>query len=54
MPKKDLTRDEAYAALASVAPTVNVALDHDNYIGLQTVVSESPTARTLDIYYMSS
>ncbi len=34
MPKKDLTPNEAYAALASVAPTVNVALDRDDYIGL--------------------
>jgi len=37
MPKKDLTPNEAYAALASVAPTVNVALDRDDYIGLLPV-----------------
>jgi hypothetical protein len=38
MPKKDLTPNEAYAALASVAPTVNVALERDDYIGLLPVV----------------
>lgn len=37
MPKKDLTPNEAYAALASVAPTVNVALGRDDYIGLLPV-----------------
>ncbi|MCI4675799.1 Mu transposase C-terminal domain-containing protein [Candidatus Mycolicibacterium alkanivorans] len=37
MPKKDLTPNEAFAALASVAPTVNVALDRDDYIGLLPV-----------------
>uniref|UniRef100_UPI003F58B171 Mu transposase C-terminal domain-containing protein n=1 Tax=Mycolicibacterium obuense TaxID=1807 RepID=UPI003F58B171 len=37
MPKRDLTPNEAYAALVSVAPTVNVALDRDDYIGLLPV-----------------
>ena len=37
MPKKDLTPNEAYAALASVAPTASVALDRDDYIGLLPV-----------------
>ncbi|WP_204807177.1 Mu transposase C-terminal domain-containing protein [Mycobacterium riyadhense] len=37
MPKKDLTPNEAYAALASVAPTINMALDRDDYIGLLPV-----------------
>jgi len=37
MPKKDLSPNEAFAALASVAPTVNVALDRDDYIGLLPV-----------------
>ncbi|SLH82327.1 integrase family protein [Mycobacteroides abscessus subsp. massiliense] len=41
MPKKDLTPNEAYAALASVAPTVNVALDRDDYIGLLPVTYRS-------------
>lgn len=45
MPKKDLTPNEAYAALASVAPTVNVALDRDDYIGLLPV-----TYRTIQGY----
>jgi hypothetical protein len=34
MPKKDLTPNEAYAALAGVAPTLHMALDRDDYIGL--------------------
>lgn len=41
MPKKDLTPNEAYAALASVAPTINVALDRDDYIGLLPVTYRS-------------
>jgi hypothetical protein len=41
MPKKDLSPNEAYAALASVAPTVNVALDRDDYIGLLPVTHRS-------------
>ena len=41
MPKKDLSPNEAYAALASVAPTVNVALDRDDYIGLLPVTYRS-------------
>ena len=41
MPKKDLTPNETYAALASVAPTVNVALDRDDYIGLLPVTYRS-------------
>lgn len=41
MPKKDLTPNEAYAALASVAPTVNVALDRRDYIGLLPVTYRS-------------
>jgi hypothetical protein len=45
MPKKDLTPNEAYAALASVAPTINVALDRDDYIGLLPV-----TYRTIQGY----
>ncbi|MGH3633298.1 MAG: Mu transposase C-terminal domain-containing protein [Mycobacterium sp.] len=34
MPKKDLTPNEAYAALAGVAPAAHVALGRDDYIGL--------------------
>ncbi|WP_457070835.1 Mu transposase C-terminal domain-containing protein [Mycobacteroides abscessus] len=34
MPKKDLTPNEAYAALASVAPTPLVSLTRDDYIAL--------------------
>ncbi|MGH7920423.1 MAG: Mu transposase C-terminal domain-containing protein [Candidatus Dormibacteraceae bacterium] len=45
MPKKDLTPNEAYAALASVAPTINVALDRDDYVGLLPV-----TYRTIQGY----
>lgn len=45
MPKKDLSPNEAYAALAAVAPTVNVALDRDDYIGLLPV-----TYRTIQGY----
>jgi putative transposase len=45
MPKKDLTPNEAYAALASVAPTINMALDRDDYIGLLPV-----TYRTIQGY----
>jgi putative transposase len=41
MPKKDLSPNEMYAALASVAPTVNVALDRDDYIGLLPVTYRS-------------
>ncbi len=41
MPKKDLSPNEAYAALATVAPTVNVALDRDDYIGLLPVTYRS-------------
>lgn len=41
MPKKDLSPNEAYAALASVAPTLNVALDRDDYIGLLPVTYRS-------------
>ncbi|MCZ0728367.1 Mu transposase C-terminal domain-containing protein [Mycolicibacterium iranicum] len=41
MPKKDLTPNEAYAALASVAPTASVALDRDDYIGLLPVTYRS-------------
>jgi putative transposase len=41
MPKKDLSPNEAYAALATVAPTVNVALDRDDYIGLLPVTHRS-------------
>ena len=41
MPKKHLTPNETYAALASVAPTVNVALDRDDYIGLLPVTYRS-------------
>ena len=41
MPKKDLSPNETYAALASVAPTVNVALDRDDYIGLLPVTYRS-------------
>jgi putative transposase len=37
MPKKDLTPNEAYAALAGVAPTTHVALGRDDYIGLLPV-----------------
>ncbi|KUI42946.1 integrase [Mycobacterium sp. GA-1199] len=45
MPKKDLTPNEAYAALASVAPTINMTLDRDDYIGLLPV-----TYRTIQGY----
>lgn len=45
MPKKDLTPNEAYAALASVAPTINMALDREDYIGLLPV-----TYRTIQGY----
>jgi putative transposase len=45
MPKKDLTPNEVYAALSSVAPTVNIALDRDDYIGLLPV-----TYRTIQGY----
>lgn len=45
MPKQDLTPNEAYAALASVAPTINMALDRDDYIGLLPV-----TYRTIQGY----
>jgi len=41
MPKKDLTPNEAYAALAGVAPTTHVALGRDDYIGLLPVVWRS-------------
>ncbi|RIR87692.1 Mu transposase C-terminal domain-containing protein [Mycobacteroides abscessus] len=34
MPKKDLTPNEAYAALAAVAPTPQIALTRDDYIAL--------------------
>lgn len=34
MPKKDLTPNEAYAALAAIAPTTLVALTRDDYIAL--------------------
>jgi putative transposase len=34
MPKKDLTPNEAYVTLAGVAPTINMALGRDDYIGL--------------------
>ncbi|WP_078322431.1 Mu transposase C-terminal domain-containing protein [Mycobacteroides chelonae] len=34
MPKKDLTPNEAYAALAAIAPTPLVALTRDDYIAL--------------------
>ncbi|WP_423181312.1 Mu transposase C-terminal domain-containing protein [Arthrobacter sp. NyZ413] len=37
MPKKDLTPNEAFAALASVAPQVPVALTRDDYIALLPV-----------------
>lgn len=41
MPKKDLTPNEAYAALASVAPTTAVTLDRNDYIGLLPVAYRS-------------
>jgi putative transposase len=41
MPKKDLTPNEAYAALAGVAPTTHVALGRDDYIGLLPVAWRS-------------
>lgn len=41
MPKKDLTPNEAYAALAGVAPTMHVALGRDDYIGLLPVAWRS-------------
>jgi putative transposase len=37
MPRKDLTPNEAYAALSGIAPGVNVALTTDDYIGLLPV-----------------
>lgn len=37
MPKKDLTPNEAFAALASVAPQIPVTLDRDDYIALLPV-----------------
>src|SRR3954454_22001556 len=37
MPRKDLTPNEAYAALSEIAPGVNVALTTDDYIGLLPV-----------------
>lgn len=37
MPKKELTPNEAFAALAGVAPQVNVALGRDDYINLLPV-----------------
>lgn len=37
MPKKDLTPNEAYAALAAIAPTPLVALTRDDYIALLPV-----------------
>lgn len=37
MPKKDLTPNEAFAALASVAPQIPVALTRDDYIALLPV-----------------
>lgn len=37
MPRKDLTPNEAYAALSGIAPEVNVALTTDDYIGLLPV-----------------
>jgi hypothetical protein len=39
--KKDLTPNEAYAALAGVAPTTHVALGRDDYIGLLPVAWRS-------------
>jgi putative transposase len=41
MPRKDLTPNEAYAALAGVAPGVSVALTTDDYIGLLPVAWRS-------------
>ncbi|MDV3245715.1 Mu transposase C-terminal domain-containing protein [Mycobacterium avium subsp. hominissuis] len=41
MPKKDLTPNEAYAALAGVAPTTHVVLGRDDYIGLLPVAWRS-------------
>ncbi len=41
MPKKDLSPNEAYAALASVAPQMNVALTRDDYIALLPVAYRS-------------
>lgn len=37
MPKKDLTPNEAFAALAGVAPQIPVTLDRDDYIALLPV-----------------
>lgn len=37
MPKKDLTSNEAFAALAGVAPQIPVTLDRDDYIALLPV-----------------
>jgi putative transposase len=37
MPRKDLTPNEAYAALSGIAPGVNVALTTDDHIGLLPV-----------------
>jgi len=41
MPKKDLTPNEAYAALAGVAPTMHVTLGREDYIGLLPLVWRS-------------
>lgn len=41
MPKKELTPNEAFAALAGVAPQVHVALDRDDYISLLPVAYRS-------------
>lgn len=41
MPKKDLTPNEAFAALHAVAPTVNATLTRDDYIGLLPVAYRS-------------
>ncbi|MCH8565210.1 Mu transposase C-terminal domain-containing protein [Nesterenkonia sp. LB17] len=38
MPKKELTPNEAFAALAGVAPQVHVALERDDFISLMPVV----------------
>jgi transposase InsO family protein len=45
MPKKDLTPNEAFAALTSVAPQIPVTLDRDDYIALLPV-----TWRTIQPY----
>jgi putative transposase len=37
MPRRDLTPNEMYAALAAVAPSVNVALGRDDYIAMLPV-----------------